>query len=582
MNIKPIFKKDDIVGDYTIKFFIERNDGGEIYRVKDLEGNLRRLKVYAVDHSSISRFCIERISKESEILSEIAYPNIERLEFYGEILKDSIQYYIIVTDFISGETCLDKLQREGALNPYEVVPLIISLLESIDYLHSLKNPIIHNDLSIENIILNYADSKEIPIITNFSSALHLSNATNYFDSSLLNPYYMAPEQMKGITMPQSDLFSVGVLMYHLCFGVTPWIQESELRDELLEKIAYAREAKLRFTSNPIEILDEHILSVMNKALQSDVSKRFSSAKEFIAALNREVVLSVYEAGKYNHPRKRKGNGFADIAGMNELKDILKNDVIRALKEKELYKSYGITIPNGMLLYGPPGCGKTFVSEKFAEELGFNYSVFKPSDVISKYVNGTEENIGKIFNEAKEHAPFVLFFDEIDSLVPSRDNNLHHMNASTVNEFLAQLSNCADEGVFVIAATNRPDKIDSAILRTGRMDKKVYVGPPDKIARELMFKLYLKDRPTDFSIEYSVLADNTDCYIASDIKYVVDEASRYSLRNNARISQEIILKTINKSTPSLSMKEIERYSNIRDIIEVKQLKSNGRRPIGFRK
>jgi len=268
--------------------------------------------------------------------------------------------------------------------------------------------------------------------------------------------------------------------------------------------------------------------------------------------------------------------------MDELKDILYNDIIRAINEPELYKSYGITIPNGMLLYGPPGCGKTFISEKFAEEVGFNFIKFNPSDVKSKYVNATEENIGKIFKEAEEQAPSILFFDEVDALVPSRDSNLHHMNASTVNEFLAQMSNCSERGIFIIAATNRPDKIDPAVLRSGRIDKKVYISPPDNKAREQLFRLCLKSRPIDFSIDYSLLADLTEFWVSSDIRLIVDESSRVALKNETRITQDILLREIKKSIPSISREDLKYYEIMRDRLEDKNKQSPTRRPVGFRK
>jgi transitional endoplasmic reticulum ATPase len=171
---------------------------------------------------------------------------------------------------------------------------------------------------------------------------------------------------------------------------------------------------------------------------------------------------------------------------------------------------------------------------------------------------------------------------VDALVPSRDSNLHHMNASTVNEFLSQMSNCGDRGIFIIAATNRPDKIDTAILRSGRIDKKIYVSPPDDIAREQMFQLYLKPRPIDFSIDYSHLSTKTDFWVASDIRFIVDEASRISLKKKIRISQDVLLKAIEEYVPSISREDIKYYELIRDRLEDKRQEPQTRRPVGFRK
>jgi transitional endoplasmic reticulum ATPase len=579
------FNKGDKIDELTVQFFIDHNDDAEIYRVKDGSGKTLRLKLYPFHRLSQLRFSDQGVLRESEILKNIDHDSVIKLINHGELIEAGKKHIYITTEFISGETLFEKLKREGTLNPFNVIPTAIKLLEVIDYLHNLDDPVIHNDLCPENIIMNYAQNTELPVLSNFSSAVYLSKSSKTFSSTLLNPFYMAPEQFSGITIPQSDLFSVGALIYHLCFGTPPWYFEEKEDEDLNTILHNKRKSKLSFKSNHPDVFDDHFLNLLSKSLSSDLNVRFKNAKEFISALNRESDVQISmddDISKKGKGIKKKGRGFEDIAGMDDLKEILFNDIIRAINEPELYKSYGISIPNGMLLYGPPGCGKTFISEKFAEEVGFNFIKFNPSDVKSKYVNATEENIGRIFKEAEEQAPSILFFDEVDALVPSRDSNLHHMNASTVNEFLSQMSNCGDRGIFIIAATNRPDKIDTAILRSGRIDKKIYVSPPDDIAREQMFQLYLKPRPIDFSIDYSHLSTKTDFWVASDIRFIVDEASRISLKKKIRISQDVLLKAIEEYVPSISREDIKYYELIRDRLEDKRQEPQTRRPVGFRK
>jgi len=259
-------------------------------------------------------------------------------------------------------------------------------------------------------------------------------------------------------------------------------------------------------------------------------------------------------------------------------------VIDALNDKERYAEYGLTIPNGMLLYGPPGCGKTFFAEKTAEEIGFNFYQIKPSDIQSKFVNASQENIKKLFDVARENAPSIIFIDELDALVPSRDtSNISHMNTSAVNEFLAQMNNCGEDGIFVIGATNRPNAIDPAILRSGRLDKHIYLPPPDFEARKLMFELYLKKRPVEIGLDYVKLAKATENYVSSDIKFLSDEASRMALKENSRITKEIILETIRNNRPSISLQELNSYLAIKAKMEGKDITdgSNTSR-IGFSK
>ena len=147
--------------------------------------------------------------------------------------------------------------------------------------------------------------------------------------------------------------------------------------------------------------------------------------------------------------KKKGEGFAAVAGMDELKRQMREEVIEPLHNPEEYQRYGVTIPYGMLLYGPPGCGKTFFAKHFAEEVGFNFMCITPATLKSRYVNTTQENIAKMFKEAEEKAPTVIFIDEMNELVPNRDSDgVHEMSRSAVNETPSTLQECRDNPTVV--------------------------------------------------------------------------------------------------------------------------------------
>ena len=243
------------------------------------------------------------------------------------------------------------------------------------------------------------------------------------------------------------------------------------------------------------------------------------------------------------------------------------DIIDALNDKERYAEYGLTIPNGMLLYGPPGCGKTFFAERMAEEIEANFFQVKPSDIQSKWVNASQENIKKLFEEARKNAPSIIFIDELDALVPSRDTaNISQMNANAVNEFLAQMNNCSEDGIFIIGATNRPTAIDPAILRSGRLDKHIYLPPPDFEAREKMFEIYLKKRPIELGLDYAAFASSTENFVSSDIKFICDEASRKALKLEVRISEIIVMEVIRSMKPSLSHTDLLTYEKIKNKME----------------
>ena len=276
-----------------------------------------------------------------------------------------------------------------------------------------------------------------------------------------------------------------------------------------------------------------------------------------------------------------GNGFKDIAGMEELKAYLSQRVIFVIKNKEKVEKYKLTTPNGMLLYGPPGCGKTFVAEKFAEETGFNFILVKSSDLASSFVHGSQEKIAQLFKQAEKHAPIVICFDEFDALVPDRSNPAAQYSAGEVNEFLSQLNNCSQRGIFVVGTTNRPDKIDPAVLRTGRIDKQVYVPLPDKEARKEMFLLHLKGRPYDEGdIDADKLSELSDGYIASDIAYVVNDAAMVAAFTDQSITEELLETSVKNTHPSLRADTLQIYDEIKRKMENTERRNMGRPKIGF--
>jgi hypothetical protein len=189
---------------------------------------------------------------------------------------------------------------------------------------------------------------------------------------------------------------------------------------------------------------------------------------------------------------RMRQGLDNVAGMHILKELLVREVVEPIRNPEPYLRYGLSIPNGILLFGPPGCGKTYIARQLAEELGHFFLELIPSELASPYIHQSVIKIREVFSSAAEHAPSVLFIDEFEALVPSRAELGGHQQykSEEVNEFLAHLNECAQKKIFVIAATNEPHKIDAAVRRTGRLDKLIYVGPPDEEARREMLLLHL--------------------------------------------------------------------------------------------
>jgi transitional endoplasmic reticulum ATPase len=480
------------------------------------------------------------------------------------------------------------MKREETFKPYDAKNMIIGVLNGLNYLHNLDNPIIHNEITNLNVMTDLSSKVSIPRIIDFGYARFLSQSNKDFLKDGLNPFYQANEAFNKVFSVQSDLFSVGALYYHLLFGLPPYFVEISKYKSDTTKL---EDAILKERSKTLKVLDSDntidatTINIITKALQPNTENRFKSANEFIQAINGDIEVttqtSIPKEEETIKKKVKKGQGFSSIAGMQDLKDMINLDVIDALNEKERYAEYGLTIPNGMLLYGPPRCGKTFFAEKMAEEVGYNFYQIKPSDIQSKWVNATQENIKKLFDEARENAPSIIFIDELDAVVPNRENSgVNHMNTSAVNEFLAQMNNCGEDEVFVIGATNLPSTIDPAILGAGRLDKKIYVPVPDLEARISLFKMYLKKRPIELGLDYKKLALLTNEYASKDIQFICDEAARLVVRSKERISMENLEQSITNTMPTSSSMQLEKYRKERDLMQGIIKKENNRPTIGF--
>ena len=571
---------------FKVTFFLKKGSYAETYRVKDQEGKTKLLKLFAYSKLDRTQFDENGDVLEIQVLKKIKHPNLVKYCDSGELLLDGQKYAYAILDFISGETLAEKLKREQTINLYEAKDTISGVLNGLNYLHALDNPIIHNDITNLNVMIDLSGKVAIPRIIDFGYARFLSQSNKDFLKEGLNPFYQANEAFNKVFSVQGDVFSVGALYYHLLEGLPPWFVEIskykadpiKLEDAVIEE----RKKPLKFSS----VTDQQTQNIINKALQPNAENRFKSVKDFIKSINGEMEVqqlsSPQEVSKRKLKEIKKGKGFSAIAGMQELKDMIKLDVIDALNDKEGYAEYGLTIPNGMLLYGPPRCGKTFFAEKLAEEVGYNYYQIKPSDIQSKWVNATQENIKNLFDEARENAPSIIFIDELDALVPNRENSgVNHMNTSAVNEFLAQMNNCGEDGIFVIGATNLPSSIDPAILGAGRLDKKIYVPVPDFKARVSLFKMYTEKRPLELGIDFNELANMTEDYASKDIQFICDEAARQAKKNKARVSSEYIKSAIAQTQPTSTKELLAKYRQERDKMQGKNSNTNDRPRIGFK-
>ncbi len=598
-NKKNILSKGfSIDGKYKVLLFIKEGNYAQTYRIKGNEGKLYFLKLFNFSKLHRTAFDTSNNIIEIELLKNLKHPNIISYKDNGEFIIENKKYSYLVLEFIAGETLADKISREPFTTIYDIKQTVSGVLNGLKYLHNLKEPIIHNEIVLQNVMLDLSEDIPVPKIIDFGFSRSFLQSTKSFNKEGLNLNYVASECFNNLYSPQSDLFSVGALLYHLLYGYAPWFKDIskyqadriKMEDTILEE----RKKPLSFpkVDNRIIDYDESITKIIKKALHADTEIRFKSAEEFLQALAGEIevedidtvkkVKSDDKDEKKIKTQKAKGKGFDAIAGLQELKAEMKKAVIDVLHNPEKAEKYGAKIPNGMILYGPPGCGKTFFAKHFAEEVGFNFTLATPSTLKSRYVNATQENIAKMFEEAEKNAPTIIFIDEINELLPNRDSEAHEMSKSAVNEMLAQMDRTGEKGIFIIGATNYPDMIDPAMLRSGRLEKKFYLPPPDFPLRKALFEMSLQKRSKvlDFGIDYERLATLTENYVSSDIESIVNDATSIAMSDDSRITMTLLEKIILNFKP-FPQEELKKYQLLKAKMDGKNIEAKNERPrIGF--
>ncbi|MFE4329893.1 ATP-binding protein [Streptomyces sp. NPDC056831] len=225
---------------------------------------------------------------------------------------------------------------------------------------------------------------------------------------------------------------------------------------------------------------------------------------------------------------------ADVGGMEEIKERLEAAFLAPMRNPELGRLYGKSLRGGLLMYGPPGCGKTFIARAVAGELGASFMSVSINDVLDMWMGNSERNMHEVFETARRQAPCVLFLDEVDALGAKRSRMQHGGMRNTVNQLLTELDGVggANEGVFVLAATNVPWDVDIALRRPGRLDRTLLVLPPDAPAREAILRYHLRDRPIE-SVDLGKLVKVTEDLSGADLAHVCESASERALLDSAR-------------------------------------------------
>jgi len=322
--------------------------------------------------------------------------------------------------------------------------------------------------------------------------------------------------------------------------------------------ALCREAAMKALRRYLPKLDlekQVIPAEMLKQLKVEKQDFYGAFKEVQPSMLREVYVEV--------PTVR----WEDVGGLEEVKRSLKEAVELPLKDPSLFEKMGIRPPKGILLYGPPGTGKTLLAKAVATESQANFISIRGPELLSKWVGESERGVREVFRKAREAAPCIIFFDEIDSIAPHRGlrGGDSGVTERVVNQILTEIDGLVVlKDVVTIAATNRPDLLDSALLRPGRFDRIIYVPPPDREARMLIFKVHTRNTPLAPDVNLESLANSTEGYTGADIEALCREAAMIAVREGYKarpVTMKDFMKAMEAVRPSISPEDVENYHKI---------------------
>ncbi len=271
-----------------------------------------------------------------------------------------------------------------------------------------------------------------------------------------------------------------------------------------------------------------------------------------------------------------------VGGLKEIKERLMDSVQRPITEPWSFDEMGIKPPKGILLYGPPGAGKTLLAHAVAHECEANFISVNGPEILSKWVGESEKAIREIFKKARQASPSIVFLDELDALVPERGNEEYtHVTDRVVNQLLTSLDGIDSSRIVILGATNRPDRVDCALLRGGRFDQRMAVPIPDEEERKEIFEVHTKDMPLEKGIKFDKLVIKTESFVGADIEALCREAGMQAIKEGEKkVSMEHFTKALEVVSPSVDEETIGMYEEIEKLMEKTFRKKKGYNGVGL--
>ena len=554
------FKKGSSIGNYVVLYPLTSREYTQTYCVADKNNFQFFMKVYDMNHIPV-------FLQNGEDPQELwAYTHLGLCDYLPRLIRSGrekeglVNIVYLVTKYFRGKLLSQYIEENGQLTQGEAQAIALALLKAIQHLHS--HGVYHLDITPQNVLLEVtAEGTYTPKLFDLEYACERPHeeGTKFkaqrFEKA--DPYYSHTDLLASQTVSEADdLFSIGAILYTMLTGKKPWedcpiTSDMPFVEQHINMVRWRKEHPVDSLLKPLVSVHppmfEAMARTMDGGIMSDELERLLESQLSEVGQKSRINVDVEALSK-----ERK-MGFAEIAGMDELKQSLSQRVLWPLRHAEKALQYRLQLPNGILFYGPPGCGKTYFATKLAEELKWEMEFVSTASLGSAYQHETQGNIQKIFTKAEKYGHCVLCIDEIDGILSGRkEGSTNSSHNDEVNEFLVQLNECHKRGILVIGTTNRKDIIDPAALRAGRFDLLIEVKAPDLEMRKRLFEMYLANRPLAEDIDIAELAEMSDGYASSDVPFVVNEAALFAAIADQPISQTHLTNVIKNHPSSLDI------------------------------